>query len=99
MAKEKILSFVEARANLSEIVEQASKRGQTYVIAKREKPVAVIIVFQKYQDIANGRKHLKSRGGKRILKLSDTAIGAANIDEAIKDLRKSRIVTLSRAFK
>ncbi len=95
MAKEKILSFVEARANLSEIVEQASKRGQTYVIAKREKPIAVIIGFQKYQDIANGRKHLKSRGGKRVLNLRDTATGVANIDEAIKDLRKSRIASVA----
>jgi len=98
MAKEKILSFVEARANLSEIVEQASKRGQTYVIAKREKPVAVIIGFQKYQDIANGRKHLKSRGGKRVLNLRDTATGVANIDEAIKDLRKSRIASVAGSF-
>ncbi len=98
MAKEKILSFVEARANLSEVVEQASTRGQTYVIAKREKPVAVIMGFQKYQDMANGRKHLKSRGGKRILKLRDTATGVANIDEAIKDLRKSRIASVVESF-
>jgi len=55
--------------------------------------------FQKFQDMANGRKHLKRRGGKWILKLSDTATGVANIDKAIKDLRKSRIATLSQAFK
>ncbi len=98
MGKEKILSFVEARANLSEIVDQVSKSGQTYVIAKRDKPVAVIVGFEKYQEMANGRKHLKSRGGKRILKLSDTATGVANIDEAIKDLRKSRIASVARSF-
>ncbi len=98
MGKEKILSFVEARANLSEIVDQVSKRGQTYVIAKRGKPVAVIVGFEKYQEMANGRKHLKSRGGKRILKLSDTATGVANIDEAIKDLRKSRIASVAGSF-
>jgi len=98
MGKEKILSFVEARANLSEIVDQVSKRGQTYVIAKRDKPVAVIVGFEKYQEMANGRKHLKSRGGKRILKLSDTATGVANIDKAIKDLRKSRITFVARSF-
>jgi len=98
MGKEKILSFVEARANLSEIVDQVSKRGQTYVIAKRDKPVAVIVGFEKYQEMANGRKHLKSRGGKRILKLSDTATGVANIDEAIKDLRKSRIASVAESF-
>jgi len=98
MAKEKILSFVEARANLSEIVDQVSKGGQTYVIAKRGKPVAVIVGFEKYQEMANGRKHLKSRGGKRILKLSDTATGVAKIDEAIKDLRKSRIASVAGSF-
>lgn len=98
MGKEKILSFVEARANLSEIVDQVSKRGQTYVIAKRGKPVAVIVGFEKYQEMANGRKHLKSRGGKRILKLSGTATGVANIDEAIKDLRKSRIASVAGSF-
>jgi prevent-host-death family protein len=98
MGKEKILSFVEARANLSEIVDQVSKRGQTYVIAKRDKPVAVIVGFEKYQEMANGRKHLKSRGGKRILKLSDTATGVANIDEAIKELRKSRIASVAGSF-
>ncbi len=98
MGKEKILSFVEARANLSEIVDQVSKRGQTYVIAKRDKPVAIIVGFEKYQEMANGRKHLKSRGGKRSLKLSDTATGVANIDEAIKDLRKSRIASVAGSF-
>ncbi len=98
MGKEKILSFVEARANLSEIVDQVSKKGQTYVIAKRDKPVAVIVGFEKYQEMANGRKHLKSRGGKRILKLSDAATGVANIGEAIKDLRKSRIASVAGSF-
>ncbi len=98
MGKEKILSFVEARANLSEIVDQVSKSGQTYVIAKRDKPVAVIVGFEKYKEMANGRKHLKNRGGKRILKLSDTATGVANIDEAIKDLRKSRIASVAGSF-
>ena len=98
MAKEKILSFVEARANLSEIVEQASKRGQIYVIAKREKPVAVIVGYEKYQDMASGRKHLISREGKRILKLSDTATGVGNIGQAIKDLRRSRIASVARSF-
>ena len=97
MTKEKILSLVEARANLSEVVEQASKHGQTYVIKKRDKPVAVIVGFRKYQEMANGRTYLKKRGGKRILKLSNMATGIANIGEAIKDLRKSRIASVKGA--
>ncbi len=98
MAKEKILSFVEARANLSDLVELANKRGQTYVIAKRGKPVGVIVGYQKYQEMANGRKHLKSRGGKRIFKLSNTATSVVNIDEAIKNLRESRIASVAESF-
>jgi len=98
MAKQKILSFVEARANLSKVVEQASKRGQTYIIAKRKQPVAVIVGFEKYQEMANGRKHLISRGGKRILKLSDTATVVGNIYQAIKDLRRSRLASVARSY-
>jgi len=43
MAKEKVMPFVEARARLSEIVDRVAEHGDTYVVAKRQKPVAVII--------------------------------------------------------
>lgn len=99
MDKEKILSSVELRANLSEIIEQARNRGQTYIIKKREKPVAVIMGFRKYKGMVNGKRLLKVHGSNQILKLSNTVTSVAKIDNAIKNLRKSRIVTLSRAFK
>lgn len=98
MGKEKILSLVEARANLSDVVDQANKRGQTYVIAKRGKPVGVVLGYRKYQEMANGRKHLKRHGDKRIFKLSNTATSDANIDQAIKDLRKSRIAYVASSI-
>ncbi len=97
--KEKILSSVELRANLSEIIELVRNRGQTYIIKKRGKPVAVIMGFRKYKGMVNGKRLLKSHGSNQILKLSNTATSIAKIDNAIKNLRKSRIVTLSRAFK
>ena len=43
MAKEKIMTFVQARSKLSEIVDRVAEHGDTYVVAKRQKPVAVII--------------------------------------------------------
>jgi prevent-host-death family protein len=43
MAKEKVMPFVEARARLSEIVDRVAEHGDTYVVAKRQKPVAVIM--------------------------------------------------------
>ena len=98
MAKENILSLVEARANLSDVVEQANQRGQTYVIAKRGKPVGVIVGYRKYQEMADGRKHLKNQGGNKILKLSKTATAIDDIDEAIKELRKSRIASAAGSF-
>ncbi len=90
--KEKNLSSVELRANLSEIIELVRNLGQTYIIKKRGKPVAVIMGFRKYKGMVNGKRLLKSHG-------SNTATSVAKIDNAIKNLRKSRIATLSRAFK
>jgi len=97
--KEKILSSAELRANLSEIMEQAKNRGQTYIIKKRGKPVAVIMGFRKYKGMVNGKRLLKSHGSNQILKLNNAATSVAKIDKAIKNLRNSKIVTLSRAFK
>jgi prevent-host-death family protein len=94
MAKEKVLSFVEARANLSELVDQVSERGQTYIIAKRQKPVAVIVGVEKYKAMSNAGRHLRSRKEKRILKLKGAATAGGDIDRAIGELRKSRIESL-----
>jgi prevent-host-death family protein len=43
MAKEKVMSFVQARSKLSEIVDRVAESGDTYVVSKRQKPRAVII--------------------------------------------------------
>lgn len=98
MAKETTLSFVEARANLSEIVNNVSEHQQTYVISKRDKPVAVIVGIKRYQEMTNASKHLKSLRGRRILKLRGMAMAAGDIDQAIRDLRKSRIESLTRSL-
>jgi prevent-host-death family protein len=52
MAKEKKLPFVEARARLSEIVDQVAEQGATYVIARRQRPVAVIVGIDRYRERA-----------------------------------------------
>ncbi len=98
MAKEKVLSFVEARANLSEIVDQVSERGQTYVIARRQKPLAVIVGVEKYRAMANASRNLRSSRDRRILKLRGAATAVGDIDWAIKQLRKSRIESLARSL-
>lgn len=91
MAKERVLSFIEARSNLSKIVDQVSERGQTYVVAKRAKPVAVILGIQRYREMASASRNLKSVRDKRILKLRGMGTATGDIDRAIKDLRKSRV--------
>jgi prevent-host-death family protein len=98
MAKETILSFVEARANLSEIVDNVSEHGQTYVISKRDKPVAVIVGMKRYNEMTAAGKHLKNFQGKRILKLRGIATAVGDMDQAIKNLRKSRIESLTRSL-
>lgn len=98
MAKEKILSFVKARRELSQILDQVSNGGQPIVIAKRQKPLAVIVGLSRYREMAGASKYLTKVKGKRILKIRGIASGVADIDEVISALRRSRIGALTRSF-
>ena len=98
MAKEKIMPFVEARAKLSEIVDRVAEHGDTYVVAKRQKPVAVIIGIDRYRQLSDTSKHLRKIAGKRILKIGGIAKAVGDIDEAIRALRKSRLEALGRSL-
>ena len=69
MAKEKVMPFVEARARLSEIVDRVAEHGDTYVVAKRQKPVAVIIGIDRYRQLSGTAKHVREIAGKRILNI------------------------------
>lgn len=98
MAKEKVVSFVKARRELSRIIDRVRNGGQPVIIAKRQKPVAVIIGLSRYRQMTGASKYLKRSKGKRILKIRGIATGVAAIDEAISALRKSRIDALTRSF-
>lgn len=91
MAKEKIMPFVEARARLSEVVDRVAEHGDIYVVAKRQKPVAVIIGIDRYRQLSGTSKHLRKIAGKRILTIGGIAKAVGDIDEAIRALRKSRL--------
>ena len=99
MAKEKIMPFVEARAKLSEIVDRVAEHGDTYVVAKRQKPVAVIIGIDRYRKLSGTDKYIKKVGGKRIFEIGGIATGVEDMDEAIRELRKSRLEAVSRSRK
>ena len=98
MAKEKILPFVQARSKLSEIVDRVAESGDTYVVSKRQKPVAVIIGIEKYRELSGTSKYLKTVRGKRIMNLEGIATAVGDIDEAIRELRKSRIDAVIKKF-
>lgn len=98
MAKEKVLPLVKARANLSEIVDQVNERGEAFVIAKRQKAVAILVGIERYREMENASKNLKSLRGKRILKLRAMATATDDIDRAIADLRKSRLESLTASL-
>jgi prevent-host-death family protein len=98
MAREKLLPFVEARAKLSEIVDRVAEHGDTYVVAKRQKPVAVIIGIDRYRQLSGAAKHVKEIAGKRILKIGGIAKAVGDIDEAIRALRKSRLEAAGRSL-
>lgn len=46
--RQRKITFVEARAQLSEIVDRVAEHGNTYVVAKRYKPLAVVIGVERY---------------------------------------------------
>ena len=69
MAKEKVMTFVQARSKLSEIVDRVSEHGDTYVVSKRQKPVAVIIGIDRYRHLTGTAKYMKNVGGKQILNI------------------------------
>ena len=91
MAKEKKITFVQARAMLSEIVDRVAEHGETYAVAKRQKPVAVIIGIDRYRHLSGTAKYVKEVSGKRILKIGGIAKAADDLDQAIRALRKSRV--------
>ena len=91
MAREKIMTFVQARSRLSEIVDRVSEHGETYVVSKRQKPVAVIIGIDRYRHLSGTAKYMKNVAGKRILNIEGIATAVDDIDDAIRVLRKSRL--------
>jgi prevent-host-death family protein len=98
MAKEKVMTFVEARSNLSEIIDRVAESGDTYVVSKRQKPCAVIIGIDRYRELSGTSKYLKNIGGKKVFKLGGIGKAVGDIDEAIRELRKSRIESVAKKF-
>ena len=98
MGKEKNMTFVQARSKLSEIVDRVAESGDTYVVSKRQKPCAVIIGIDRYREISGTSKYLKTVRGKRIMNIEGIATAVGDIDDAIRELRKSRIEAVLKKF-
>ena len=98
MGKEKVMTFVEARSKLSEIVDRVAESRETYVVSKRQKPRAVIIGIDRYRELTGTSKYLKTIGGKKIFKLGGIGKAVGDIDEAIRELRKSRKEAVAKKF-
>lgn len=98
MGKEKNMTFVQARSKLSEIVDRVAESGDTYVVSKRQKPCAVIIGIDRYRELSGTSKYLKNVGGRKIFKIGGIGKAVGDIDEAIRELRKSRIEAVTKKF-
>jgi prevent-host-death family protein len=97
MVKEKVMPFVEARAKLSEIVDRVAEHGDTYVVSKRQKPVAVIIGIDRYRLLSGTSKYMKTVRGRRILNIEGIGTAVGDIDDAIRELRKSKLEAIAKA--
>jgi prevent-host-death family protein len=98
MKNEKNMTFVEARNKFSEIVDRVAEHGEAYVVSKRQQPRAVIIGIDRYRELSGTSKYLKTVRGKRILNIEGIATAVGDIDEAIRELRKSRIDAVRKNF-
>jgi prevent-host-death family protein len=98
MAREKVVPFVKARKELSQILDHVSDGGEPVIISKRHKPLAVVVGLDRYRQVSGAHKHLAKFKGKRILKIRGIAKGVADIDEAIRTLRRSRIEALTHSY-
>jgi prevent-host-death family protein len=98
MTKEKNMTLVQARSKFSEIVDRVAESGDTYVVSKRQKPCAVIIGVERYRELSGTSKYLKNVGGRKIFKLGGIGKAVGDIDEAIRELRKSRIEAVLKKF-
>lgn len=100
MKKEKNMTFVQARSNFSEIVDRVAKQGETYVVSKRQEPKAVIISVDRYAELTGTRKQLrfKNIGGQKILNIEGIATAVDDIEQAIKEIRKSKIAGVLKNF-
>jgi prevent-host-death family protein len=96
MTKEKTMTFVQARSKLSEIVDRVAKHDEAYIVTKRNKPRAVIIGIDQYQHLAGTSNNFKTVQGKRIMSIGGIATAVGDIDEAIRELRRSRVEAISR---
>ncbi len=96
MYRERVLSFVQARRNLSRLLDEISAKREAVIIAKRDIPVAAILGMDHYNELRNTRKRLSRSGTKRVLKLGGVAEPLGDLDQAIRDLRKSRRAVMVR---
>ncbi|HLF03218.1 MAG TPA: type II toxin-antitoxin system Phd/YefM family antitoxin [Anaerolineales bacterium] len=58
---EKVLSAAEARANFSEILTEAGYAGREIVIQRNNRPVAVVIGYEVYQELLAMREKARER--------------------------------------
>ena len=57
----KVVSAAQARANFSEILTQAGYAGKETVIERNNRPVAVVIGYEAYQELMAMRRDLRER--------------------------------------
>ena len=99
MPEQQILSFVEARRNLSGLMDEVSRSRKAIIITKRNKPMAAILGADYYEEMKNARKRLGRAGAKKVLKLSGIAEPLGDLDQAISELRRSRIMAVVGSMK
>ncbi len=98
VTKEKSITFVQARSKLSKIIDRVTTRDEAYIVTKRNEPRAVILGIDQFRQLTGTSKYFKTIRGKRIINIGGIATAVGDIDDAIRELRKSRIESVLRKF-
>jgi len=96
--KEKHLTIAQARSKLGEIIDRVSNHDRAYVVTKGGKPRAIILGIDRYLQMKGTAKYFKTIRGKRVMNIGGIATAVGDIDQAIRELRKSRIEAALKSF-
>jgi antitoxin YefM len=85
----KIVPFTEARANLTELLDDVEGRQEHVLITRNGRPSAVMLSADEYESLEETLEILQDKGLMEVLRMSEDDVRAGRVT-SLEDLRKRR---------